>query len=119
MSRQKKHADETPVEEMTELQRLKSIPRADRTADQTERIRQLHTEECRARFVRLAAKRAGKAIKALSSLAQCANRNTYSYSDEEASEIVAVVEKAFEDMREAFSPSSSADNGAIHFSWQR
>ena len=119
MSRQKRKVEETDAEQPSELQLLKRIPRPDRTADQADRIRQLHAEECRARFCRIAAKRASKAVKALAALSQCANVNAYVYHQEEAEEIMTAIHDAVAALKNAFSPDAVNNNGELHFSWQR
>jgi hypothetical protein len=68
-------------------------------------------EHDRAKFVRLANRRVPNAVKAISLVANLANRTNYSYTDEDVSRILKTLDQALVDCRDRFSQKPMAASG--------
>ncbi len=60
-----------------------------------------------ARFHKIAAARTNRIIKDLRLLANCANKNNYAYTQEEAAQMLRAIDEAVRDTKTAFSPKDS------------
>ncbi len=60
------------------------------------------------RFERIASARTNRVIDDIRLLSNCANKNNYSYSPEEAAQIIKAVEEAVRDLKASFATKPSA-----------
>lgn len=93
-------AQETPRQR--EIRILAAKGKDKRSDQESARLDQLRKEEKRERFLRLAAKRVQKSLKALSQVANLGNRSTYEYTAEEAAKIGSAINEAVERVCDAF-----------------
>jgi hypothetical protein len=65
----------------------------------------------RARFLNVAVKRTKNSLKALENLMRCSNKQSYSYTTEEAVKIVNAIKNATANLDAAFSTQTKKDQG--------
>lgn len=104
----KKKVELTPRQ--AEIKRLIARGREKRSDQESARLDQLKMEERRDRFLHLAPKRVQKALKALAQVANCGNRQSYAYTDEEALKIGLALKRALDTCGESFSPRSRGED---------
>lgn len=102
MAEQKTKGKKPPTARQLEIKRLVDKGSDRRSDQESARLDQLKQEERRDRFQRLAVRRVQNALKALRNVARMGNRQTYQYSDEEASKICTVLEVACDEVGKAF-----------------
>lgn len=98
MSRQNK----PPTPRQQEIKRLRDKGRDKRTDQESARLDQLVKEERRERFLALAPKRTQRVLDDLRRLSNCGQRNSYTYSDDEAAKIIGAVMEAAQVTARAF-----------------
>lgn len=100
----KKNVELTPRQ--AEIKRLVAKGREKRSDQESARLDQLKMEERRDRFLHLAPKRVKKAIKALSQVGNCGNRQSYAYTEEEALKIGLALKRALDACGDRYSQQS-------------
>lgn len=65
------------------------------------------------RFKDVAAKRTNKALESMANLTRCANRNNYTYTDEQVEKILTALTDEVEKLRAAFSTSPGAEKPTV------
>lgn len=76
----------------------------------------LPTDRKREAFKKVATKRVQRILDTLALLSNCANKNNYSYSEEDVSLMFSEIEKALKTTKDAFNAANSKNNGRFRFS---
>lgn len=84
------------------IEELRSVPRPERTSEQSAELLKLNSEEKRSRFLRLLPARAGKLKRAVRGLVNLGNVQGYEYTPDEAQAVVNAFNVYMAEVRRAF-----------------